>query len=178
MQRIFFVLPLFILILLGVVFSYRLILLKEGHMPDFIPSVMLNRPLPNFNLPQLDAKKHLRSVDVKGKVTLITFFASWCTACIEEQSLLHELKDKIRLVGISYKDKPEATKKWLEQLGNPYDAIAVDLEGRTGIDFGLYGVPESYLIDRYGVIRFKQTGALTPEVIENQLLPVISRLNK
>jgi DsbE subfamily thiol:disulfide oxidoreductase len=154
-------------------FIWRLHLVEEGIAPNLIPSVLIDRPAPTFDLPPLLAgERGFKTADLRGKVTLINFFASWCVACREEHPYLPQIvKAGIVLVGIDYKDRPQDARAWLAELGNPYPNIAVDAHGRTGIDFGVYGMPESYLIDKRGVIRFKQTGPLTPDIINNQLIP-------
>lgn len=173
-------LPITIFIILIGFFVYRLKLIEEGNSPNLIPSVMIDRPAPNFSLPSLfSGKPEFTSKNLQGKVTLISVFASWCLPCRSEHSLLNNIKNKnIVLVGINYKDNPKIAMAWLEEYGNPYDIIAADYEGNVAIDFGVYGVPESYLIDKNGIIRFKQTGPLTLEVIENTLLPMAEELNK
>jgi cytochrome c-type biogenesis protein CcmF len=172
--------PLFGFVVLAGFFIWRLHLVEEGFAPNLIPSVLINRPAPDFDLPPLTAgQPGFKTADLKGKVTLVNFFASWCVPCREEHPVLPEItKAGIVLVGINYKDRPEDGKAWLAELGNPYGIVAVDAHGRTGIDFGVYGVPESYLIDKQGVIRFKQTGPLTPEIIKNQLIPLAEKLAK
>ena len=161
-------------------FIHRLQLASEGDTPNLIPSVMIGKPAPTFNLPPLMADRPgLKTADLKGKVTLVDFFASWCVPCRAEHPVLRLVTQAgIRLVGINYKDKPADAKAWLAELGDPYQAVAVDAHGRTGINFGVYGVPESYLVDRNGVIRFKQTGPLTPEIIRKKLIPMAEKLEQ
>jgi cytochrome c-type biogenesis protein CcmF len=157
---------------------WRLYLVEQGFAPNLIPSVMINRPAPTFDLAALtEAQPGIKSADLQGKVTLVNFFASWCIPCREEHPVLPLVaKAGIRLVGISYKDRPADAKAWLDQFGNPYAAVGVDLYGHAGLDFGVYGVPESYLIDKQGVIRFKQTGPLTPEIIREKIIPLAEKL--
>jgi len=173
-------LPFWIFLALVAVFAYRLLLVDEGNTPDLIPSVMVGKPAPRFELPPLlEGGKVFQTSDLKGKVTLVNFFASWCIPCRAEHKYLYALTDSgIVLVGVAYKNDPNDTRDWLENYGNPYTQLVVDREGITAIDFGVYGVPESYLIDKQGIIRFKQTGPITPYVIEKQLLPMIRELNK
>lgn len=181
MRRFTTLLPVLIFVVLAGFFGYRLLLIDKGDAPNMIPSVMIDKPVPAFDLPPLsDAKPGLKVADLQGKVTLINFFASWCVPCRAEHPLLMELAKtgKVALVGINYKDKPEDATAWLNRLGDPYAALAADRDGRTGIDFGVYGVPESYLIDKNGRIRFKQTGPFTPEDITGKLLPLVAELNK
>jgi len=173
-------LPVLIFLVLAGFFGYRLVMIGQGDSPSAIPSVMIDKPAPQFDLPPLyDGKAGLSSAGLQGKVTLVNFFASWCIPCRAEHPLLAGLTGKgFVLVGVNYKDKPEDAKAWLDRLGNPYDVLVADRQGQTGIDFGVYGVPESYLIDKQGRIRFKQTGPFTPETIEKDLLPRVAELNK
>ena len=173
-------LPLILFIVLVVFFVYRIALIEQGNMPKDIPSVTINKPAPDFSLPPLlKDKAGLKTVNLKGKVTLVNFFASWCVDCLAEHRYLADLSGKgAVLAGIDYKDAPVDGQAWLKKNGNPYDVIAIDHDGRTGIDFGLYGVPETYLIDKQGIIRYKQTGPVTPEIIVEKLLPMIKELNK
>ncbi len=161
-------------------FVWRLYLVAQGDVPNLIPSVMINKPAPSFDLKPLAAgQPNFKTSDLKGKVTLVNFFASWCESCRIEHPLLSEIpKSAIALVGIDYKDRAQDAKAWVAQFGNPYGTIARDPAGRTGIDFGVYGMPETYLIDKSGVIRFKQIGPLTEDVIRNQLIPLAEKLNK
>jgi DsbE subfamily thiol:disulfide oxidoreductase len=155
--------------------------MQRGDTPDLIPSAMIGKPAPSFDLPALKTDKTgLRSTDLPGRVTLVNFFASWCLPCRAEHPLLVELAGtgKLRLVGIAYKDKPDDTLAWLGKLGDPYQALAVDQSGRTAIDFGVYGVPESYLIDRAGVIRFRQVGPFSRDDIQGKLLPLVAELSR
>jgi len=173
-------LPVLIFLVLAGVFGYRLVKIGQGDSPSAIPSVMIDKPAPQFDLPPLyDGKAGLSTAGLQGRVTLVNFFASWCIPCRAEHPLLAGLTGKgFVLVGVNYKDKPEDAKAWLDRLGNPYDVLVADRPGQTGIDFGVYGVPESYLIDKQGRIRFKQTGPFTPETIEKDLLPRVAELNK
>jgi cytochrome c-type biogenesis protein CcmF len=159
-------------------FGYRLYLSEQGDTPGLIPSVMIDKPAPDFDLPPLvQGQPGFKTADLQGKVTLVNFFASWCIPCREEHPYLADVnKTGIVLVGINYKDQPQAATAWLTELGNPYSAIAVDAEGQAGLDFGVYGVPESYLIDKHGIIRFKQIGPLTPDIIDNRLVPLAQKL--
>jgi DsbE subfamily thiol:disulfide oxidoreductase len=162
-------------------FVWRLALIEQGRTPELVPSVLIGKPTPAFNLPPLlPGAPNLKTTDLKGKVTLLNFFASWCVPCRAEHPVLATLKDVkgLTLVGIDYEDKPEAARDWLKKAGNPYAALAADRDGHAGIDFGLTGVPESYLIDKQGVIRFKQTGPLTPEIVQMQILPLAAELNR
>jgi DsbE subfamily thiol:disulfide oxidoreductase len=180
MRRVLFMLPIVIFTALVAFCAWRLILIARGDTPDLIPSVITDHPAPAFDLPSLLADQTgLKTSDLKGHVTLINFFASWCVPCRAEHPLLIGLKGKgAVLAGMAYKTKPDEAKAWLTEMGDPYDVIATDYDGRTAIDFGVYGVPETYLIDKKGIIRFKQTGPLTSEVIRDRLLPMIGELNQ
>lgn len=172
--------PLVAFAVLAGFFIYRIHLIEEGDAPNLIPSVMVDKPVPAFDLPPLLAgQNRLKTADLRGKVTLVNFFASWCVPCREEHPVLSDVtKAGIRLVGVNYKDRPQDARAWLAELGDPFRTVAVDGNGRTGIEFGLYGVPESYLIDKNGVIRFKQTGPLTPEIVRDQIIPLVEKLSK
>jgi len=176
MRRILYLLPVVVFLVLGG-FFWRGLQMD----PQLIPSPMIDKPAPAFALPPLKTDKPgLASADLQGKVTLVSFFASWCVPCRAEHPLLMELAatHQVNLVGVNYKDKPEDALAWLGKLGDPYAAIGADRDGRVGIDFGVYGVPESYVIDKQGRIRFKQTGPFTVEDISNKLLPLVAELSK
>ncbi|MBU6298245.1 MAG: DsbE family thiol:disulfide interchange protein, partial [Alphaproteobacteria bacterium] len=180
MRGLTYLVPLLAFAVLAGFFIWRLHLVEEGDTPNLIPSVMINKPAPKFDLPPLLAgQPGFKTADLRGKVTLVNFFASWCIPCREEHPYLSEVaKAGIVLVGVNYKDRPQDARAWLAELSDPYRTVAVDAHGQTGINFGVYGVPESYLIDKNGVIRFKQTGPLTPDIIKNQLVPLAEKLSK
>jgi DsbE subfamily thiol:disulfide oxidoreductase len=172
-------LPLIIFIALAGFFVLRLNLIEHGNMPKDIPSVMIGKPVPEFNLPPLLKNKGLTTAGLKGKVTIVNFFASWCIDCLAEHRYLAGLSGKgAALVGVDYKDADKEGQAWLKKNGNPYNTVVADHDGRTAIDFGVYGVPETYLIDKHGIIRYKQTGPVTPDIIAEKLLPLIKELNK
>jgi cytochrome c biogenesis protein CcmG/thiol:disulfide interchange protein DsbE len=134
-----------------------------------------------FALAQLHAsQKNFESQSMRGQVWLLNTWASWCVACREEHPVLMEYaKTKtIPLIGLDYKDKPEEGRKWLERFGNPYDLSLSDLDGRVGIDFGVYGVPETFVIDKQGVIRYKHIGPVTPEALRDKIIPLVQELQK
>jgi DsbE subfamily thiol:disulfide oxidoreductase len=178
MRRLLHLLP---VLAFGAIAGWFWLGLAPDRDPTEIPSVMIGKPVPDFDLPPLvPGSPSLKSSELKGQVTLINFFASWCVPCRAEHPLLFTLgQDKrVKIEGIAYKNKPGDTNAYLAELGNPYERVVVDEPGRTAIDFGLYGVPESYLVDRNGVIRFRQVGPLTEEVIDHQLRPLIAELAK
>jgi len=171
--------PLALFVVLLGFFGVRLVKMNQGDMPDEIKTVLIDKAAPDFALPPLiQGGPGFSSADLKGKVTLVNFFASWCVPCRGEHPLLSQLSDKVQLVGIAYENKPEDATAWLASLGNPYKVVAADLDGRVAIDFGLYGVPESYLIDREGRIRYAWKKPFSPDEIQHKLLPLIAELNK
>lgn len=149
--------------------------------PREIPSPLIDHPAPSFALVRLDApEKRFSPQDVRGKVWLLNAWASWCVACREEHRLLVGLAGRgiVPIYGLDYKDNRDDAIQMLRELGNPYIFSVEDRNGRVGIDYGVYGVPETYLIDRDGIIRYKRIGALTSSVIEKQLLPLVQRLSQ
>lgn len=150
-----------------------------GLDPRMVPSPLINKPAPKFNLPTLDnPQKMLSRGDLTGKVTLFNVWASWCTACREEQTMLMEIahQGEVPIYGLNYKDTRPAAHDWLNRFGDPYVANAFDAKGLVGINWGVYGVPETFLVDKKGVIRYKQIGPITPEAWTKTLLPMIRRL--
>lgn len=147
--------------------------------PREVPSPFIDKPAPPFTLAQLASPDaQFSPADMKGQVWLLNVWASWCVACRQEHPLLVELgrQKAVPIIGLNYKDKPEAAKGWLAQLGNPYDLSVKDNDGRIGIEYGVYGVPETFVIDKNGVIRYKQIGPVTEEVWQKTLLPLIQKL--
>lgn len=147
--------------------------------PHDLPSVLLDRPLPSFNLPPIDTQIAGFSSDVfKGRVALLNVFASWCPSCREEHATLLELskRQRIPIYGLDWKDKPEERSAWLQELGNPYTAIGDDAVGRTAIDLGVTGSPETFVIDKHNRIRYKQIGPITDEVWADVLEPLVAKL--
>lgn len=179
-NRTWLVLPLVIFVILSVVFLYRL----ATHKGDAIPSALIGKSVPQFVMPPVpelmrDGKQvpGLASEDLKGQVTLVNIFASWCAPCREEHPLLVELaKDtRFRVVGLNYKDQPENARRFLGVLGNPYLAVGSDLAGRTAIDWGVYGVPETFIVSNTGMILYKHVGPLTEEAIKGPIEAVIAK---
>lgn len=147
--------------------------------PKEVPSPFIGKPAPAFALPQVaDPAKTLSPVDLKGQVYLLNVWASWCVSCREEHPVLLELakRQTVPIYGLNYKDEREDALAWLDRFGNPYAASAFDADGRVGIDWGVYGVPETFVVDKAGIIRHKQTGPLTREIVEQKLLPLIRQL--
>lgn len=148
--------------------------------PRAVPSPLINRPAPPFALTRLDAPTEtVRRDDLLGKVWLLNVWASWCVACQQEHRYLVEFAKlkALPIYGLDYKDDPVLARRWLATRGDPYEASLFDGNGRVGIDFGVYGVPETFLIDKQGVVRFKHVGPLTSEVLTDQLMPLVERLD-
>ena len=175
MRKLLYLLPLAAFIALA---AYFAVALQPGHDPHQLPSALIDKPAPSFDLPPLGTGERVTSTALPGQVTVINFFASWCVPCRIEHPLLMRLanQDHIALTGIAYKDKPAAAQKLLDDGGNPFRHVGLDLSGRTGIDFGVYGVPETYVIDTTGRIRKKFVGPLNPDLVEHELLPLLRQL--
>ncbi len=149
------------------------------HDPQLLPSALINRPAPGFALPGLYDPAHgLARKDLGGRVTLVNFFASWCLPCREEQAALMALahRSDVTLDGIAYKDKRADARRFLADFGNPYHRVAVDRDGATAINFGVYGVPETYVVDPAGDIRYRQVGPLSAQDIARKILPMVARI--
>jgi len=147
--------------------------------PREVPSPFINKPAPAFRLPQLhQPEQQLAAADLKGQVWLLNVWASWCVACRVEHPLLVELSrgQQVPIYGLNYKDDRRAALEWLRQFGDPYTASISDRDGRVGIDYGVYGVPETFVIDKAGMVRHKHIGPVTPEVWESDILPLVKRL--
>ncbi|MFZ2628507.1 MAG: DsbE family thiol:disulfide interchange protein [Rugosibacter sp.] len=151
------------------------------HDPRDVPSPLVGKPAPAFTLPQLhDAAKSFSAADMKGRVWLLNVWASWCVSCREEHPVLVEFAKtgQTPIIGLDYKDQAADGKQWLADMGNPYMLTAVDADGRVGIDYGVYGVPETYVIDKQGIIRMKHTGPITPESLNKKILPLVAELSR
>jgi len=168
-------LPVGIFLLLGILLAVGL---KIADHKEDLPSPLIGKPMPAFTLPLLDREDVMvDSAALVGEPFLVNFWASWCVTCRVEHPIIEELAKTgaLRIVGIAFRDDPADSMAWLARFGNPYDMIISDRDGRTSIDFGVYAAPESFLVDSSGTIVFKQLGALTPEVIEQEILPRIGR---
>jgi len=149
--------------------------------PREVPSPLVGKPAPNFQLPQLhDPAKTFSQKDMLGKVWLLNVWASWCVSCREEHPVLVEFAKSgvAPLYGLNYKDQRKDGIAWLRQFGNPYVLSAYDIKGQIGIEYGVYGVPETYVIDKKGVIRYKRIGPLTPEILKEKVVPLVAELNQ
>jgi cytochrome c biogenesis protein CcmG/thiol:disulfide interchange protein DsbE len=152
-----------------------------GLNPHEVPSPLIDKPAPAFNLPQLqDTSKNFSPADMKGKVWLLNAWSSWCVSCKEEHPVLMSLAQQniVPIYGLDYKDKREDALMQLGQGGNPYVLSVMDREGRTGIDYGVYGVPETYVIDKQGIIRYKQIGPVNYQNLRETILPLVAELQK
>ena len=170
-RKLFFLLPAALFAVLIVAFAMGL-----NHDPSLLPSALINRPAPNFALPGLyDPTKRLARKDFSQGITLVNFFASWCAPCREEQPALMALARQpgVTLDGIAYKDKPADARRFLDNLGDPYRQIGIDQDGTTAINFGVYGVPETYVIDGTGHIRYRHVGPLSEQDVDRKILPLI-----
>ncbi len=149
--------------------------------PREVPSPLINKPAPAFALPQLhEPEASFAPKDMQGKVWLLNVWASWCVSCRQEHPILVELAKSglVPIYGLNYKDQRADALKWLARFGDPYALSIVDAEGRIGIEYGVYGVPETYVIDKAGVIRFKQIGPVTQDALEKTILPLVKELQK
>lgn len=174
MKRFLLPLGVFIALLLFLGIGLRL-------NPREIPSPFIGKAAPAFSLTQLhEADKTIAPQDMLGKVWLLNVWASWCVSCRQEHPVLMNFSTQgvVPIIGLNYKDDREEGLKWLRQFGNPYQLSAFDAKGKVGIDYGVYGVPETFVIDKRGVIRYKHIGPVTPEVIAEKLLPLIKELNR
>ncbi len=178
MKRLIFLLP---VLLFAVVAVWMAVPLIRGDDPSVLPSALIDRPAPEFDLPALPGVAGgVAREDLGGAVRLVNFFASWCVPCLAEHPLLTRLarEEGIPVLGVNYKDATADATAWLDRHGNPYDKVGADADGRTAIDWGVYGVPETFVVDRDGHIRFRHAGPLTPDVVRTQLMPLIEGLSQ
>ncbi|HEY0817460.1 MAG TPA: DsbE family thiol:disulfide interchange protein [Rhizobacter sp.] len=175
MKKRYVLIPLALFLVLAVFLAMGLRL-----NPREVPSPLVGKPAPPFSLPQLHKEGNFSPKDMAGQVWLLNVWASWCVACRVEHPVLVDFAKRkvVPLIGLDYKDQRPDALAWLQRHGDPYDFSVVDADGRVGIDYGVYGVPETYLIDKAGVIRFKQIGPVTPEVVEQKILPLIKELQQ
>ena len=162
-----------------IAFAVLVVLLAIGLTlnPRLVPSPLIGKPAPEFELPLLLKEGSFSNKDLIGHVTLVNVWASWCFACRQEHETVKRLSRKgVRIIGLNYKDEPADAKQWLAKLGNPYQSIAVDYDGRIGIDWGVYGAPETFLIDQQGIIRHKVIGPLSDETKLDALMSVMKTL--
>jgi cytochrome c biogenesis protein CcmG/thiol:disulfide interchange protein DsbE len=153
--------------------------LAPGRDPSAVPSALIDRPAPQIDLPSIyEDRAGLRSADLLGRATVVNVFASWCVPCRAEHPVLTQLAKShgVPLIGFNWKDKPEAARAFLKELGDPFERIGSDPSGRAGIDWGVYGVPETYILDAAGRIRYKHVGPLSAEDLEGAILPVLRQV--
>ena len=153
--------------------------------PNIVPSALIDQPVPVFTLAGLsgagvELAEGFSSADLNGRVSIVNVFASWCFPCRIEHPFLMRLarNPKVRIFGLNYKDRPEDARAWLKELGNPYHRIGADRDGRIAIDWGVYGVPETFIIDAEGRIRYKHVGPITPSDLDEIIVPIIERLSE
>lgn len=176
MQMLRYSLPLVLFISLVILFLSSL-----QNDPGKVPSPLIDRPAPEFTLPTLHRPgTTISKSDLLGEVSLINVWASWCVACRIEHPLLVETArtESVRLYGLNYKDEREPALRWLQQLGNPYLDSGFDADGRIGIDYGVYGVPETFVLDKQGYIRYKHIGPVDRRQLENVILPLVKELEQ
>jgi cytochrome c biogenesis protein CcmG/thiol:disulfide interchange protein DsbE len=175
-QALKFLVPLVIFVAIGIFLAIGLTL-----DPREVPSPLIGKPVPEFTLPPVQGRAEgLSDKDLIGEVSLVNVFASWCTACRDEHPLFMQLyQDNIVPIhGLNYKDRPQDAAAWLNALGDPYTRTGADIDGRVGIDWGVYGVPETFVIDRHGRIAYKHIGAINGRVLKETLLPLIEKLRE
>lgn len=176
MRRLIFLAP---LLVFTVIAAWVAVPLLTGDDPSELPSALIDRPAPDFDLAPLPGDRPgLARADLGGRPALVNVFASWCVPCLAEHPILTRLAEEegVALYGINYKDEPVDAVAWLDDHGNPYARIGVDYDGRAGIEWGVYGVPETFVVDADGRIRYRHAGPITPTVANETLLPLIRRL--
>jgi cytochrome c biogenesis protein CcmG, thiol:disulfide interchange protein DsbE len=173
-----FVLPLVIFLVLVVFLAMGL---RPGRDPSALPSTLIGKTAPDFHLAQLhEPDKTFSPQEMKGKVWLLNVWASWCFSCREEHPVLLEVQRSgiVPIYGLNTKNERDEALAWLKELGNPYVLSAADIDGRVGIDYGVSGAPETFLIDRDGIVRFKQVGPIDRDLWSEKILPLVQQLNK
>lgn len=171
-----FLVPVVLFLALGVILGWGL-----TRDPRELPSALIGKPVPEFALPPVQGRtRGLASTDLKGEVSLVNVFASWCVACREEHPLFMRLEAEgvVPIHGLNYKDRPQDAARWLDTLGDPYMRTGADRDGRVAIDWGVYGVPETFVVSKDGRIAYKHVGAVTPEVLRTTILPLIETLRR
>lgn len=178
-NRVLLIIPgLFFISMLG------LLLFGLGRDPNMVPSALVNRPLPDFSLPglELDAAQSIELIateDLSGGISIINFWATWCPPCHIEHPYLVEISEReqgVSFIGVNYKDDLDEARLFLEEKGSPFEKIIVDLDGSLGIDFGVAGAPETFIVDSFGMIRYRHVGVINHQIWEETFMPVISRI--
>lgn len=173
-KRLVFLLPVTLFIALAIALAWGL-----TRDPGELPSVLIGKPVPEFALPPVQGRTlGLSSIDLQGEVSLVNVFASWCTACREEHPLFMRLSTSgvVPIHGLNYRDQPEDAAGWLDELGDPYTRTGADRNGRIGIDWGVYGVPETFVVGPDGRIAYKHVGPVTEQALKETILPLVARL--
>ena len=172
MRKLLYFIPALIMAGLGAAFYLQL-----GKDASVVPSALIDQAAPDFTLASIDGydRPGLATTDLKGRITVVNVFASWCIPCVAEHPLVDRLaaKEGVTVHGINYRDRPSDASAWLARLGDPYAKIGADADGKAGIEWGVYGVPETFVIDGDGTVLFKHAGALSPEIVERKILPLI-----
>lgn len=176
MQRLKLFIPLGVFVILAGFFWWGL---STDYNPQELPSALINKPFPEFELARLDDETRVATrEDLLGEITLVNVWGTWCVSCRVEHPYLNQLAQSgIRIVGINYKDDTEAARQWLQDLGNPYAWNIVDRIGKLGIDLGVFGAPETYLLDRKGIIHLKHVGVVDERVWQEKFVPIVTRLS-
>jgi cytochrome c biogenesis protein CcmG, thiol:disulfide interchange protein DsbE len=173
MRRLLFLVPVLVFGAVGIGLAVGL-----TRDPGTLPSALVDRPVPEFELPALEGAEGLSDEDLKGRVSLVNVFASWCVPCRIEHPVLMRLAEQgVPIFGINYKDPPDQAKAWLAELGDPFEKIGADRNGRVGIEWGVYGVPETFVIDAEGRIRHRHVGPIQASDLEQTLLPILAELS-
>jgi cytochrome c biogenesis protein CcmG/thiol:disulfide interchange protein DsbE len=175
-RRLRYLLPIAVFVALIIVFGWAL-----NRDPRTIPSALIDKPVPQFSLPAVKGRTlGLSSGDLQGEVSLVNVFASWCVACREEHPLLMQMKTAgdTPVHGLNYKDSQDDAARWLDRFGDPYTRTGADSSGRVAIDWGVYGVPETFVVSKDGRIAHKHIGPLTPQALEETIFPLIRRLRE
>lgn len=165
-----------------IIFGALVIVLAIGLTldPKEVPSPLIGKPASEFSLPELYTQEPFSPTQLKGEAWILNIWASWCVSCRQEHEVLVEFSQKsnTKIVGLNYKDTTDEAKSWLKQFGNPYQITVEDQQGRAGIDWGVYGVPETFVIDKQGIIRHKFTGPMTRKRVNDELLPLLAKIDK
>ncbi|MFH1343413.1 MAG: DsbE family thiol:disulfide interchange protein [Pseudomonadota bacterium] len=175
-RRSFFLAPIAAFVALAVILAWGM-----NRDPSTIPSALIGKPVPEFTLPPVKGRTlGLASADLHGEVSLVNVFASWCVACREEHPVFMRMKAEnvVPIHGLNYKDQPDNAARWFNTMGDPYTRTGADINGRTAIDWGVYGVPETFVVTKDGRIAYKHIGAVTPEVLRDTIMPAIQRLRE
>ncbi len=169
------------LLSLAALVAWFALALAPGRDPSLVPSALIDKPAPPIALPSIyPGRPGFSSADLEGRATIVNVFASWCVPCRAEHPILTRLarEEGVPLIGLNWKDRPEAARAFLAELGDPYERIGSDPTGRAGIDWGVYGVPETYVVDAEGSIRYKHVGPLSMQDIEGVILPILRRAGR